>query len=149
MTPQKGAQFGNSGTKMATEQRVNHAEAKIPTNAANCLAVDPCGAFVTLATASPKTFTAKGTACHHAEAFGELTRLAAENNRKVFTAYALVRIVHGECIELSAGTKVTIESADPSNVAICVRPSGKATCRWMSPELVDGLTPEGLRDAHK
>jgi hypothetical protein len=100
-----------------------------------------------LASDAPKTFTAKGIACNNADAIGELTRLAAENKRKVFDAYALVRIVHGECIELSS--TVTIEGADESNIAICVRPAGEASCWWMSPEMVSGLTPEGLRDALK
>jgi hypothetical protein len=71
-------------------------------------------------------------------------------NRNVFTAYALVEILrHHECVELSVGTSITIEAADPSNLAICVLPAGEIDCWWMSPEMVDGLTPERLRDALK
>jgi len=113
--------------------------------AARSVATLICASFMFAAPpASARTFTAKGIACDNPQAIGELTRLAAANNRDVFDAYALVRIVHGECIELSAGTKVTIEAADPSNIAIRVCPS-EVDCWWMSPEMVDGLTPEGLQ----
>jgi hypothetical protein len=107
--------------------------------------------FATPATASDapaRTFTAKGIACHHAATIGRLTQLAVDGNRDVFTAYALVAILRRhECVDLSAGTTVTIEAADESNLAICVLPAGEIDCWWMSPEMVDGLTPEGLRDA--
>jgi hypothetical protein len=99
--------------------------------------------FATSATASDapaRTFTAKGIACHHADTIGKLTQLAVDGNRNVFTAYALVEILrHHECVQLSAGTSITIEAADPSNLAICVLLAGEIDCWWMSPEMVDGL----------
>jgi hypothetical protein len=101
-------------------------------------------AFAAPALASPATFAAKGIACRHPEDIGELTRLAAEHKRETFNAYAFVRIVHGYCIELT-GT-VTIESADAANTAIRVCRSGE-DCWWTSPEMIDGLTPEKLRNA--
>jgi hypothetical protein len=141
VTPQKGAQFSNSGTKMATEQRVNVMPRIVWPSILAALT------FATPATASDapaRTFTAKGIACHHAATIGRLTQLAVDGNRKVFTAYALVETLHHhECVELSAGTSITIEAADPSNLAICVLPDSEIDCWWMSPEMVDGF----LRDA--
>jgi hypothetical protein len=108
-------------------------------------------AFVpVMASAAPRTFTLdKGDhiACHHAEAIGRLTQLAVAGDRDVFAAYAVLEIFERhECIELSGGTTVTIESGDPENTAICVRPVGEVQCWWLSPAMVDGLTPEILQD---
>jgi hypothetical protein len=107
--------------------------------------------FLALVSAAPaKTFTAKGIACHHAETIGRLTQLAVDGDRNVFAAYAVLEIFERhECIELSGGTTITIESADPENIAICVRPAGEVDCLWMTPEAISGLTPEELRDALK
>jgi hypothetical protein len=86
------------------------------------------------------TFTAKGIACVHAETIGRLTQLAADGDRTAFNIAAATAIIHGECIELSAGT-VTLESSDESNYAICVRPSGEADCLWMTQETGKWSTP--------
>jgi hypothetical protein len=65
--------------------------------------------FVTPAMASPKTFTAKGIACHDAAAIGELTRLAAENKRKVFASFERLHQL-GELwsVGASAGNLLTV-----------------------------------------
>jgi|SRR6516165_5396248 hypothetical protein len=101
--------------------------------------------------ASDSTFTVKGTSigCNDPSIIGRLTQLASEGRREVFTALELVEIIrHRNCVQLDDGTVVEIERGDPSNIAICVR-YGEADCRWMSPEAINGLTPEGLENALK
>jgi hypothetical protein len=93
------------------------------------------------------TINGRSIACYDPRIIGKLTSIAIEGNHKIFALYGTVRIVKGDCVQLNDGTAVTIEETDEDDSAICVRPLGDVRCWWISPEEVNGLTPEGLRDA--